>query len=95
MSARPTEQKRRRKVAKAFRRTPLTAMIDPVQWLMDRRLAPTKKAARELVLAGRLKSESHTVGIGDGFVPEGDIVKEGKIVVPIAAAYRPTLRVAA
>jgi hypothetical protein len=69
MSARPIEQKQRRRVAKTLRRRPLPAYIDLVEWLVARGHAPTKRAARDLILAKRVRSESHTLGVQRERVP--------------------------
>lgn len=65
MSARPIEIKQRRKVIKALRRTP-PAYFDLVAYLLDRRLAPSKRVAKEMILAGRVKADSHPLGILKG-----------------------------
>lgn len=95
MAHRSVEQKKRRRVAKSLRRKPLPAFIDPVQWLLDRRLVKTKREARVLILDGRLKSESHAVGIGDGMVADGLGYKPGKVVALVPAERRGSLRVVA
>lgn len=69
MSHRPIEQKKRRRIAKELRREPLPARIDLVQWLMDRGHAKTKRQARELILAKRVRSDSHTLGVTTASVP--------------------------
>lgn len=63
MSHRPIEEKKRRRVAKALRRRPLPARIDLIDWLTDRGHARTRRHAREIILASRVKSESHVLGI--------------------------------
>lgn len=67
MAHRPIKAKQVAKLRKAFRQTPET-FINPVQYLKDRRFARTSGEAREIILAGRLKSESHSVGILKGEV---------------------------
>lgn len=62
MSARPIEIKRRRRAIKSLRRTP-PAFFDIVRWLVDHRHANTQREAREMILAGRVKSDSHPLGI--------------------------------
>jgi len=62
VSRRPIEAKQRRKVAKAFRATP-PAYFDLVQWLVEHKYAPTKRLARELILAKRVRKDSHVLGI--------------------------------
>lgn len=63
MSKRPIETKRRRRVAKALRRRPLPAYFDLVQWLVEHDYAPTKRKARELILAKRVRANSHVLGV--------------------------------
>lgn len=84
MSKRPIEEKKRRRVAKRLRRTPLTAYFDAVQWLIDHGHARTRKAARELILDERLKVDSHVVGIGTDLVPvqSSMTIEEVKVVRP-------------
>ena len=76
MSSRPIEVKKRRRVAKKLRRESPTAFFDLWQWLIDHGYARTRKEAREVILAERVRSNSHTLGItqqpviertGDGF----------------------------
>lgn len=62
MSKRPIEAKKRRKVAKAVRRRQLPAYFDLVQWVLDHTNVRTRKQARDLILAGRVKANSHPVG---------------------------------
>lgn len=69
MSSRPIEHKKRKRVAKIFRRTPLPAYIDLVQWLIDHGHARTKREARDIILAKRVKAESHTLGVQKASVP--------------------------
>lgn len=68
MSARPIAVKQRRKVAKAFRQE-LPRFFDLVQWLIDNGHAKTRREARDIILAKRVKSESHTVGIHQVLAP--------------------------
>lgn len=103
MAHRPIQTKKINKLRKLMRSTPET-FIDPVQWLKDRGYAPTSGEARRMVLAGRLMSESHKVGIkqvpqvnerGTDFVRGSD----GKpvmidVVGLVPATLRSTLRVA-
>lgn len=62
MSRRPIEVKKRRRVAKVLRKTPLTAHIDLVSWLIDNKHAKTKREAREVILAKRVSANSHPLG---------------------------------
>ncbi len=61
MSARHSEEKAIRRLRKALRQTP-ECWIDLVQWLKDRRHAQTTGEAKRLLLAGKVKVESHPVG---------------------------------
>jgi hypothetical protein len=63
MSSRPIEQKQRRRVAKLLRRTPLPAYIDLIEWLKDRGHAQTTGEAKKIILDGRVKADSHVLGI--------------------------------
>jgi hypothetical protein len=65
VSARPVEQKKRRRVAKAVRRQKLPAYFDLFQWLIDRGHAKSRREARELVLAKRVKADSHVIGVAE------------------------------
>lgn len=95
MSPRPILKKRANKLRKAMRRS-LPAFIDPVAYLTDRRLAPTKRAARELIFDGRLRSESHKVGFDTIKVRGLDGKPEDqKIIAPVPAHLRSSLQVVA
>jgi hypothetical protein len=81
MSSRPIEQKQRRRVAKLLRRTPLPAYIDLIEWLKDRGHAQTTGEAKKIILDGRVKADSHVLGIAkipmlqpDYSVKEEDVV---------------------
>lgn len=92
MSKRPPEQKKRRRVTKALRRKPLARYFDIVQWLVDHDHASTRKQARELLLADKVRSDSHPLGTRVGPVanPDGTVTTR-KFVdarVPIAARDR-------
>lgn len=81
---------------KAVTRKPLPAFIDLVPWLKERGYAQTNGAARDIILAGRVKSESHTVGIAEELRPQPDgSVKNEKVVARVPIAMRSTLRVEA
>ncbi len=64
MSRRPIEAKKRRRVARAIRSRPLPAYFDLVEWLVSREHAPTKRVAREMILAKRVRANSHVLGVG-------------------------------
>ena len=61
MSARPILKKKANRVRKALR-TPLPRHFDLVQYLLDHKHAKTKREAREMLVAGRVRSESHVLG---------------------------------
>lgn len=87
MSARPIEAKQRRKAARALRRDVLPAYFDVVQWLIDNRHAKTKREAREIVLAGRVKADSHAVGFDTFPILKKD--KAGKESIEYTRQVRP------
>lgn len=68
MAHRPTEQKKLRKLRKLMRQTP-TRYVNLFEWLKDRGYAQTTGEARALILEGRVKSDSHTVGIAKAYDP--------------------------
>ncbi len=55
-------EKKLRRLRKAVNRRPLPAYIDLVRWLKDRGHAQTTGGANRLLVAGRVRSDSHTVG---------------------------------
>lgn len=63
MSKRPIEQKQRRRIAKQFRRTTPPLWFDLAQWLQDHKHASTRKEAKTIILAEKVKSDSHVVGV--------------------------------
>lgn len=63
MSRRPIAEKRAARVRKAMTRKPLPAYIDLVKWVRAHGHAQTGGAARDLILAKRLKVDSHVVGV--------------------------------
>jgi hypothetical protein len=62
MSRRSTSEKKLNRLRKALR-TELPCHLDLVQWLKDHRYADTTRQAHKLILAGRVRSESHPLGI--------------------------------
>lgn len=52
-----------RKMRRALRRTP-DAYFDLIQWLLDRDHASTRKQAKQLILDGKVKADSHVLGRG-------------------------------
>lgn len=77
MSKRTINEKRAKKLAKALRNTP-PVYFDLVQWLIDHKHAPTKRAAREMLLEGRVRVGSHKVGFEEYDNP---LKKDDKIKV--------------
>jgi len=59
VSARPVEVKKRRRVAKALRKGRLPAYIDLVEYLLDRKMLPTKRYALLAIDNGYVKADSH------------------------------------
>lgn len=68
MASRPTDAKKRRRVAKTLRRSSLPTYFDLWQWLIDHGHAKSRREAKELILAERVKSESHTLGVSEQMV---------------------------
>lgn len=105
MSARPIEQKQRRRVAKSLRRSALPAYIDLVQFLISRGHAATKREARNLILAQHVRSESHILGIKREKVPgptavleqalgrEITMIEEDVVAPLVSASLRNTITV--
>lgn len=68
---------------RALTRKPLPAYIDLVQWLIDHGHAKTKKAARDIILADRVKANSHTLGVGEQpYLTADNKIKTRKVVFP-------------
>lgn len=65
MAKRPINTKRARGVRKLLRKE-LPAYIDLIHWLKVRGYAQTTGQAEKLILGGRVRSESHKLGIGKG-----------------------------
>jgi hypothetical protein len=61
MSRRPILKKKAARVRKALR-APLPRSFDLVQYLLDHKHAKTKRAAREMLVEGKVRSESHILG---------------------------------
>lgn len=95
MSHRPINEKRAARARKALSRRTPKRRFDAVKWLLDRRYVQTKGAARDLILAGRLKSESHTVGIAKELRlgPDGEPRQETVVDRFLPIEYRKNLRV--
>lgn len=62
MSHRPINKKAANRVRKAMRNE-LPAYFDVVQWLINRKHAKTRKEAEQIILAKRVRSGSHTIGV--------------------------------
>lgn len=62
MSARSINTKRANRVRKAMRSS-LPTYVDLVHWLQLHGYADTAGGARKIILAGRVRSESHKLGI--------------------------------
>lgn len=88
MSHRPIEQKKRRRIAKALRRGRVPAFFDLTKWLIAKGYARSRKEARELILARKVKSDSHVVGVEKvRFKDEFGAIKEEDMVfehLPVA-----------
>ena len=69
MSHRPILMKRANRVRKALRQQ-LPAHIDLVQWLKMHGYASTTGEAEKIILARRVKSESHVLGVVKGRAPK-------------------------
>lgn len=96
MSRRSTQDKKVRRLRKALRRTP-TPYIDLIDWLKTRGYAQTTGEAKRLILARKVMSESHPLGVRKvpQLRPDGKI-EDVEVVDPyVPASVRDTLRVAA
>ena len=60
------DQKAIRRLRRALQVTP-PGSIDLVAWLVDNGHAKSKRAARELILAKKVKADSHPLGIDRGY----------------------------
>lgn len=92
MSARNRQNERRiNKLRKALRKDTLPAYIDLVQYLKDRKLVDTTGEAVRLIKDGRIKSESHVLGVTTVQVTEDKAVEVFTRFVP--ARFRPSIEV--
>lgn len=57
------QEKKVRAMRRALRKGRLPAYIDLVDWLRVRKYAQTAGAAREMLMDGKVKSESHPLGL--------------------------------
>lgn len=94
MSHRPVLKKKAARVRKAISRTPLPANIDLADYLVTRRYAQTKGAARKMLEDGKVRSESHVLGRVKMRVLNKGKEEERWVAQPIVSAkYRDTLQV--
>ena len=95
MAHRPILQKRVKRLRKAIERQTPPVFIDLIDWLKVRGYADTTGQAEKLILAGRVRSESHKLGIVKLNVMEGTKVVEKDFVQPrVPASLRRTIYVA-
>lgn len=98
MSKRSSASKKLARLRKEFNRTPLPAFIDLINWVKDHSDATTNQQAIKLILAGKVKSESHTIGIAEETRLDvtGTKTEKVKVVTPrVPATLRDTLQVTA
>lgn len=108
MAKRPIRMKQAARMRKVLRRKPLPAFIDLVSYLKLHGYADTTGQAEAIILARRVRSESHTLGVTKGLKPKADAklklvlgktlensdYEEVDVVQRcIPAAHRPTLTV--
>lgn len=107
MAKRPIRIKQANRLRKALRNTPET-YIDLIDWLKQHRYAQTSGEAEKIILAGRVRSESHKLGIAKGRalkdsarvklamgrqLAEDDFEERDVVQRLVPAALRPTLTV--
>lgn len=96
MARRPIRAKQIAAMRRSLRQQP-TRSINLVEWLRDRGYAQTAGEARRLILAGRVKSESHVLGVHVRQVPDpahpGDTRDESVVHPIVPADLRGTLHV--
>jgi hypothetical protein len=105
VARRPTRIKAARRLEKALTRRPLAAYLDLFKWLREhgpegsyKSYADTNGQARSIVLAGRVKSESHTVGLERDVpvqYPSGEVRTEDVVHRCVPIALKENLRVEA
>ena len=99
MAKRSIDDKKRRRVAKALRRTPLPAKFDLVEWLIFKGHAKNKKAAEGLILDRRVLAGDDVVGQGQALstvmLPNGQVRMSSKRAVDrhLSTDLRDSLRV--
>jgi hypothetical protein len=93
MAHRSINSKRARRIRKALGRQPLDPHIDLVEWLVSRRHASTRGAARRMLEEGRVMSESHIIGRQKVRLmqAEGADVERWIATPVVPAAVKPTL----
>ncbi len=89
MSHRPVAAKQARRMRKALSQRPLQAQINLLEYLVDRRLAPSRRAAREMILAKRVVVDSHPLGIGQA--PVATKTDKGEIQVEMQDVVHPVI----
>ena len=93
MSHRPILKKRAARMRKALR-PGLPRNIDLVDYLITRRYAQTKGAARKMLEDGKVRSESHVLGRVEVKLLDGEEVVTKYVAAPIVSArHRETLTV--
>lgn len=93
MSHRPILKKRAARMRKALR-PGLDRHIDLVDYLITRRYAQTKGAARKMLEDGKVRSESHVLGRQEIKLLDGEEVVTKYVAAPIVPArYRESLTV--
>jgi hypothetical protein len=88
MSHRPTSEKKLRRFRKQLRKNAsnVPALIDLVDYLRTRGHASTTGEARKIILAGRVRADSHTLGVRRVPTMDGDKVAMVDIVDPLIPA---------
>ena len=79
------------KLRKTLRKDTIPGYIDLVRWLIDRKEADTVGAAKKIIAAGRIKSDSHVIGLKTVSLDDGKTVQ-----IPVrfvSARYRHTMSV--
>ena len=99
MAKRSMDDKKRRRVAKALRRTPLPAKFDLVEWLIFKGHAKNNKEAEGLILDRRVVANDEVVGQGQALstvmLPTGQVRMSSKRAVDrhLSTDLRDSLRV--
>lgn len=97
MAKRPILEKKLRRLRKQLGRKPLPAYIDLIAYLKLHRFAQTTGQARKLLIDGKVKAESHTIGRVQVPVqtPDGKVELEWRAERLVPAELREQIRVAA